>query len=48
MVRAFSDFESNIVSVERVDEYCELKHEVGRNQIYNFFFYKYISSCMIY
>lgn len=27
MVRSFSDFESNIVSVERVDEYCNLDHE---------------------
>ena len=27
MVRTFSDFESNIVSVERVNEYCDLPHE---------------------
>ncbi len=28
MIRAFSNFESNIVSVERINEYCDLDHEV--------------------
>nr|QUF59448.1 ATP-binding cassette transporter Abcc1-4 [Brachionus angularis] len=27
MVRSFSDFESNLISVERIREYCELPHE---------------------
>jgi hypothetical protein len=28
MVRAFSDFETNLTSVERVKEYCDLSHDV--------------------
>ena len=28
MVRQTADFESNITSVERIDEYCNTPHEV--------------------
>ena len=29
MVRQFSDFETNLTSVERVKEYCDLCHDVS-------------------
>jgi hypothetical protein len=29
MTRMFSSFESNIVSVERINEYCNVEHEVN-------------------
>ena len=28
MVRSFSDFEANLTSVERIQEYCDLPQEV--------------------
>jgi hypothetical protein len=28
VIRSFSEFEANLVSVERIQEYCDLPHEV--------------------
>lgn len=35
MVKAFSEFESNLTAVERIKEYCDLEHEVLNNLLFS-------------
>ena len=40
MVKAFSEFESNLTAVERIKEYCDLEHEVLSNLLFINYNYK--------